>query len=175
MALGIHKHIIDFSIIDTNIKTFVFLDESDYMESPDKPFLEIVIPGYTKYIRVPITPNKVNVFTSNAFFNKKGEATDLIDGVYQLRYSIAPHDYIYKDKYYLRTISLQKKYEKLLLSLNLGDCFTKDIKKQEETLVNFNILLQAAKANAEDGSLNKATELYKKAEKLLDNNLNKCK
>jgi hypothetical protein len=172
MALGLRKNILDFSIIETNVKTIVFLDESVYMNTPEKPFLEIVLPGYTKSIRVPIIPNRVNIFNSNSFSNTNDEPVDLVDGIYQLRYCIYPHTYVFKDKMYMRTLGLENKYNKLLLSLNLSDCFSKEI-KNNKSIIDFNILLQASKANAEDGNINKAIELYKKAENILETN--KCK
>jgi hypothetical protein len=53
--LGLHTNILDFEVLETgNLKTIVFVDSSQYMEEPDRPLLEVILPGHTKFFLVNV-------------------------------------------------------------------------------------------------------------------------
>ena len=95
MALELSTHHLDFDIYesDYNPKTMVFLDKSSYMETPEKPKLEVILPGFVDSKVVPINPNSLNVLNTSALgISSINSFEDLPDGAYTLTYRICPHE-----------------------------------------------------------------------------------
>lgn len=165
---GIHQNILNFFILDTNDpKSMVFVDASEYIENPEKPILEIVLPGMNKYLLVNISPRKVNTFTSNTFnltptILNECETIDLPDGIYRFKYKICPYKYINRVKYYLRITSLSNKLNHILDKL---DCEIELSEKLKQEIIDILILIESAKASAELGNNEKASNKYKLADK----------
>jgi hypothetical protein len=66
MGLGISKSILDFEVLETgNELTLVIIDSSQYIEYPERPLLEITLPGFNKYVLVNFIASSVNTFNSN--------------------------------------------------------------------------------------------------------------
>lgn len=179
MSLGIRKHTLSFEILNTgNPKTLVFLDSSDYYEEPERPLLEITLPGYNKYFLVNVVARKVNTFNSNTIGMTETLSShnlvNLPDGVWTLKFKVCPYDKVYIQKYHLRTVTLEEQIANIFEYMDLSDCDVEDTKKYQNTLVDIFVLLEAAKANAEKrGAVKKATEQYQKANSLVTDLLNK--
>lgn len=173
MSLGLKSHKLDFEILpNSNPKTLLFLDASDYMSQPERPLLEITFPGHTKYFLVNVAASKVNTFNSGSIGYSDSFQTnclvDLPDGVYTLKYKICPYEDVYLQKYHLRTVQIKKDLKKLLRNLDcdISDRMTRDI-------MDLMLLIETAEANAEDNYPKKASEQYQEAQNILERLLNK--
>lgn len=168
MPKGVHQNILDFEILETgNVKTLVFVDSSEYYENPEKPLLEVILPGLTKYLLVNIIPRKVNTFTSNtlnitpAILNEC-DLIDLPDGVYNFKYKICPYQYVNRVKTFLRVTSLLCRLNIVLDTLNFADCNEDDLKRE---ITDIFILIESAKASAILGNTGRASNKYHLADK----------
>jgi hypothetical protein len=168
---GLRQHIIDFEIISTgNPKTIVFLDSSDYFKEPEKPLLEVTLPGYSKYFLVNIRARKVNTLNSNTIglteLLNNDCLVDLPDGIYTYKYKICPYDSLYKVKKFFRTTLLDKELEDLYLQIENPENLTKEDKVFEYQLVEIHSAIEGAKAVANKDE-KKAQSFYKVAQKLI--------
>lgn len=177
---GIREHKLDFEILETgNTKTLVFLDSSDYMEEPERPLLEVVMPGYTKYFLTNVVARNVNTFNSSTLgLNQvlvQSQLVDLPDGVWQYKYKICPYKYVYKIKKFMRVTMLTNKLKSLYNNIDLSECAGTDDKDLQNTLVQIHVLIEGAKAAVEKDS-RKAQRYYQLADKLVQKALDKfCK
>jgi hypothetical protein len=177
---GLHEHFLDFEILETgNSKTLVFVDSSDYMENPESPLLEVIMPGYTKYLLTNVDARVVNTFNSSTLgFNQvlnQHCLVDLPDGVWQFKYKICPYKYVYKAKKHLRITLLLKKLQELYNKVDISECAGKEDKDLQSSLVQIHILIEGAKAAVETDS-KKAHKYYQLADKLVQRLLDKfCK
>lgn len=178
--VGIHKHNLDFEILDTgNTKTLVFVDSSEYMEEPEKPLLEVIMPGFNKYQLVNIIPKRVNTFNSSTLnINQvlhQECLIDLPDGLWQFKYKICPYKSVHVSKNYMRTAILQQKISYLEDRINLADCRSKEDEELKSELLNIYILVEGSK-NLANRNGKKAASYYQLADKLVSKLLNKfCK
>lgn len=157
--LGFSVYEIDFFILDNNNpKTLVILDQSNYLETPERPVYGIKLPGYSNTIVVPYLIDRINIVNSNTLGLTNAAChealTDLPDGVYEITQMVCPYNELFKTQLYLKTTKLQCLYDKLLLDI---DCSNLDIEKQ---LIHIDILIQAAKAEAKLFNPIKAQEKY---------------
>jgi hypothetical protein len=181
MPLGIHKDILDFSILETgNAKTLVFIDESSYKDpQPERPLLEITMPGYTKYFLANIDAKQVNTLNSSTIgWNQvlvESGLVDLPDGIWKFKYKICPYPYVYKVKNVIRVTQLLKKIETVLNEIDLSESSSKEEDDFQVTLSRVYILIAGAKAAVNKDS-NKAYGYYQLADKLVQKLINKfCK
>lgn len=180
--LGIHRNHLDFEILETgNIKTLVFVDSSQYMEPPDRPLLEVFLPGFNKYLLTNVIANQVNTFNSNTLglgpSLNVNFLQDLPDGVWSFRYKICPYTLIFIDKKHMRVTQLQCKLNDLYnhLSLDGCECPTQTDEFIQKQLTRINILIEGAKSVVNLDSV-KAGKYYHLANKLIDDLLHKfCK
>lgn len=178
---GVHEHILDFEILETgNLKTLVFIDSSQYMENPEKPLLEIILPGMNKYLLVNIQPRKVNTFNSNTLnltptILNDCNLIDLPDGVYSFKYKICPYKYINRVKIYLRVTNLLISLKKVLDDLSLSDCTISSDNGIKDAILDIFILIESAKASAELGNKERASNKYHIADKKVSCLLEKLK
>lgn len=174
---GLKKHILDFEIIPTgNPKTLVFIDSSDYFTEPEKPLLEVTLPGYSKYFLVNIVARKVNTFNSNTVgltdLLNDDDIVDLPDGIYSFRYKICPYDKAFVDKKHFRTTLIDQKLASLYDQIDTTDCSTKEDRIHEYNLVEVHALIEGAKAIVNKNE-KKANSFYQLASKLIDKLSNK--
>lgn len=180
-TLDIDVYKIDFLILPTNDpKIIVLLDRSNYLTNPEKPRLEITLPGYTGHIEVPYNIGGLTVIDSDLL--KLTESceyntlVDLPDGIYHIKQKVCPYDELFVSKCYLHSAELEGKFNQALLKIDDVPEYG-DKKGLISELVNFEILLKSAKAEIIYCNAQKAAEKYKlannKITKLL-NNLNYC-
>lgn len=177
---GLHRHHLDFEILETgNTKTLVFADSSSYMEEPERPLLEIVLPGFTKYFLVNIQARKVNTFNSstigiNEVFSEEC-LVDLPDGVYNFKYKICPYNSVFICKKHMRVALLNEKIAQLNSKIDLADCDTKNDLSLQQDLFKIYSLVEGAKIVVNYDS-KKAQSYYQLADKLVQKQLDKiCK
>jgi hypothetical protein len=169
---GIKRHILAFEIIPTdNPKTLVFIDASDYYTQPEKPLLEITLPGYSKYFLVNIIASKINTFNSNTIglteILNNAKPTDLPDGAYHFRFKVCPYETVFKDKVHFRTVLIEKKLAELYEKLEATDCSKSSDNEILRSIVEIHALIEGAKlVVCHDES--KANEFYQLADKLID-------
>lgn len=180
MPLGIKRTILDFEILETgNPQTLVFVDSSQYIEPPDRPLLEVFLPGYDKYLLTNVAANQVNTFNSNTlglanalFIN---HLTVLPDGIWKFRFKICPYNYIFIDKSYMRTTLLELKLDQAYNQIDLLKCMDKTTAYILDELTKVEILIKGAKA-AVNKDEKKSYSYYQLANRIVDEIINKhCK
>lgn len=180
---AIHKNILDFEILDSdNSKVIVFIDASVYMDAnPEKPLLEVVLPGFNQYFLVNIAHDQVNVLNANSlgitntFSGDYGCLMDLPDGVWEFTYRVCPYDLVYTKKFVLRTALLNAKLNTVYKLLENTDCSLKEDRKIKNKLTDIDIFIQTAKAYAEDCNKEKASNFYQIADKFTNDLINMLK
>lgn len=179
MSIGIKRNYLDFEIFpNTNPKTMIFIDASEYMdEHPERPLLEVTPPGYSKYFLVNIAARNVNVLNaSNIGINvtlHTSKLTNLIDGVWTFKYKVCPYDKAFIQKYFLRTTVLECNLKKIYDFLEDADCDFRNDHKLRQDIVDIMLLVASGRAFAEESKPKKASEAYQKASKKADKILDK--
>lgn len=169
---GLKKHTLDFEIIPTgNSKTLVFIDSSDYYTEPEKPLLEITLPGYKKFFLVNIVARKVNTFNSNTIglteiFNNN-DLVDLPDGVYNFKFKVCPYEASFISKKVFRTTLIDLKIANIYEQLDATDCDVKNNSLLIPQITEVVALIEGAKAIVNKNE-KKAVLFYQLADKLID-------
>jgi len=164
--LGLHQNKLDFDVIETfDAQTLVIVDKSSYLDnSPEKPTMEVLVPGYSVSKLVPFNAYNVNVINAHQLNISCGDNENMPDGVYCLTLSVCPNDVVYIKKTYLKTDLLEYAIDNALIAVNSCALLTKEIK---DIFITIDLLLSTAKAHAREGNIIEATSLYKKIQKLL--------
>lgn len=156
------KHKLQFTILDSFYQKpdlLVFSDDSSYMEPPLNPTIHVKFPGFEDWNTSSINSKNINRIST---FKLGFEAEEFPDGVYEIKYSIEPHNRLFVSQYYVRTVKLQEQFKNYLKEI--GSCEGKTI----DMLWDIELSLQGAKIEAEQGNLNQALLMYQQAKKLLD-------
>lgn len=170
--LGLSVYEIDFFILDNNNpKTIVIFDQSNYLDTPEKPVYGIKLPGYTEMIIVPYVIDQINIVNSNSLGLTGASCSealaDLPDGVYEITQMVCPYNELYKTQLWLKTTQLQCTYDKLLTAYDFNLCCTPRT-ILEKDLIHIDILIQSAKAEAKNFNAYKAQKKYAAALKALN-------
>lgn len=173
---GLKRQILDFEIIPTgNLKTLVFIDSSEYFSEPERPLLEVTLPGYSKYFLLNIAARKVNTFNSNTIglteLLNDSELIDLPDGAYSFRFKICPYDKAYIDKKFFRTTYIETKLADLFEKIEGEDCSKKEDRELQGYITEILVLLEGAKAVVNNNE-KKANKFYQIADSLINKLLN---
>ena len=164
---------LDIIVVPTyDVNTLGVADASVYPTNPivvSAPSIEIEIPGFGTKI-LPFVPDQLNVFTSsNLGITDPGCNQPLPDGVYRLRYSVAPAYANYVEKTILRVDKLQEKFDNAFLQLNMMEC-DRALKTQSSVMLNtINFFIQGAIAAANNCAEYESNTLYTQADNMLDN------
>jgi hypothetical protein len=164
---------LDIVVIPTyNVLTLGVTDASVYPTNPpvvSAPSIEIDIPGFGTKI-LPFVPDETNVFTSsNLGITDIGCNQPLPDGIYRLKYSVAPAYANYVEKTILRVDKLQEKFDNAFLKLNMMEC-DRALKTQASVDLNtINFFIQGAIAAANNCSEYESNKLYAQADNMLNN------
>lgn len=179
----VSKNILDFEILDSdNSKIIVFIDASTYIDkNPEKPILEVVLPGFNQYFLVNIAHSQINVLNANTlgitktFSDNYNCLTDLPDGIWEYTYRICPYDKVHTKKFVLRTALLNKKLNSIYKKLENTDCSLKEDRKIKNKLTDIDIFINTAKAYAEDCNKEKSSNFYQIADKFATDLINLLK
>jgi len=155
-------------------KTLAILDTSYYPVTPTNPTLVIEVPGFVP-VQFNFVAGQVNTYNSYSLdlstINTVDSLIDLPDGLYMLTYSVSPNDQLFETKHYLRTCQIEYKFaQEFARTVNFCDIdsrFMRDLQRIE-------VLIEGAKANAKVCNPQKAVDLYKKANELLQRLNSNC-
>lgn len=166
---------LNFNIVDTHdFKTLGVVDTSWY--NPDitveTPTIEILPPGYTVAASPFFMIKALNVYNSNGLGITRAsceeELVDLPDGLWKIKYSICPNDKLFIERFFLKTDKIQCKYNKAFLSLDLENLSDSKQQQKRKDLNEIEIFLNGSIAAANNQNAKLASDLYKKADNLLN-------
>jgi hypothetical protein len=165
---------LDFLVIPTyNTQTLGIADTSTYTTSPPvvtSPSLDITVPSFEKVSGIPFTPLDFNVINSSTVgLTIVGDPLlPLPDGVYTIRYSIAPAYANYVEKTIMRVDQIQEKFDNAFMRLDMLEC-DRAIKMQSKVELNtVYFFIQGAIAAANNCAVLEAEKLYTQANNMLD-------
>lgn len=177
------QHTLSLEAPDTMNKCILRLvDTSVYnTDIPVKcPVLLVTVPGFkysvqfTESSGVSIDPGfMVNLTACDLEIQSSNCGTsyfDLPDGIYAIKYSVSPNEYVYAEYNHLRITKALHKYQAILCELDLAACDPPvSVKEKLNQLRLIKMYLDAAKAQVEYcHHAQKGMELYNYAIKLLD-------
>lgn len=171
------NHVLSIDVIDTlNPTIFRLSDASVYnVNMPvECAVLQITPPGYQESVSfenireqpfLNLTACDLEIQTTDCGRN----FANLPDGIYVIRYSVAPREIVYVEYNHLRVTNLMNRYLKILCSVNLNACEpNEDVENKLKVLREIKAYIDAAKAKAEIcQEPKKSIELYSYAKKLL--------
>ena len=163
---------LDILVLPTyNVLTLGIADASTYPDDPPivvAPTIEITVPNFGVAI-LPFVVNDFNLFNSASLgITEVGVDQPLPDGIYKLRYSIAPAYINYVDKTIMRTERIQEKFDRAFLQLDLIEC-DRAIKTQSSVTLNtINFFIQGSIAAANNCAEYESNKLYAQANNMLD-------
>ena len=154
------KHRLSLDIPDTLDKCVMCIsDTSIYFDDKaiECPSLQITPPGFNcaTDIDPDPTPGFCNLCLTACDLglqtdNCGTEFCDLPDGIYIIRWSISPNEFVYVEYNYLRITNAMTKWQEILCALDLGACDPPvELKKKLTELRLIEMLIKAAKAMVE--------------------------
>ena len=170
---------LDILVIPTyNVTTLGVADASVYPTNPpvvSGATIEINVPGFGVVVQ-PFSVDDFNIFTtSNLGISPVGVNQPLPDGVYRLRYSVAPAYQNFVEKSIVRVEKLQEKFDNAFMKLDMMEC-DRAIKTQAKVdLTSIYFFIQGSIAAANNCAVDEAMKLYNQADMMLNNFLkNNC-
>tara|TARA_R110000765_G_scaffold44935_3_gene92904 strand:+ start:1404 stop:1958 length:555 start_codon:yes stop_codon:yes gene_type:complete len=170
------KHILSLEVpLVTNCGLMTIMDKSVYTDNlpVDCPELLVTPPGFNSPILFKLQKGfSINITACNLNFQLEdcGNSLGSIpDGVYVLRYSVAPNDKVYVEYNHLRITNITNLYYNVLCEININDC---EPHSERKDLINeleyIKLLIDAAISNVEYCiSPGKGMDLYNYAYKRL--------
>lgn len=139
------------------------------------PILAITVPGFNYSSEVSVLENFNETLTAcDLGLQSTGcdlsEYANLPDGIYIIKYSVSPNEYVYVEYNHLRITRALNQYQAMLCDLDVADCDppTK-VKDKLEQLRMIRLYLDAAKAKVEVcHEPQKGMKIYDYAVKLLN-------
>jgi hypothetical protein len=172
------KHTLSLEIPDTlNDCILRVIDTSLYADKPpvDCPYLDVQGPGFSCAVRLDVEPGFCNLNLTACDLELQTENCGTIfntlpDGVYVIRYSIAPNEYVFVEYNHLRTTEALNKLNEVLCALDVSNCDPlPEVKEKLKELRLIEMLLKAAKAKVEYcHNPSQGMDLYDYAKKRLD-------
>jgi hypothetical protein len=162
---------LDFTLLDTYAVTSLgVIDLSNYAVAPTNVSMEITPPGGWNKVNVVFTPRAVNIYTADHFNIACGlEPMPLPDGVYTMKYSVAPNATTWVEKSFMRIAQIVAKYERIFLSVDAScECNGTLRSRFKEQLRNIRLLIDGSVAAANQCDIISAMDMYTKAWSLLD-------
>ena len=136
--------------------------------------LTITVPGFTSSVVIPVEYNFLKNITACDLMlqtnNCGTQYVDIPDGIYVIKYSVSPNEYVYVEYNHLRITKALNKYQKLLCQLDVADCDPPaEVKEKLNKLRMIKMYLEAAKAKVEVcHEPEKGMRIYNYALKLLN-------
>ena len=167
---------LDIIVVPTyNTLTLAVADASTYPTTPPAvtaPNLEVNVPNFG-IVNVPFTVNQINVLSSsNLGITPVGTNDPLPDGIYYLKYSVAPANVNFVERTIMRTERLQEKFDGAFMRLDMMEC-DRAIKTQSKVeLTSIYFFIQGSIAAANNCALVDSNKLYNQANKMLDTFIN---
>ena len=165
---------LDFLVINTfDTKTLGIADTSIYDTDPptvSAATMTITIPGFSPSVSIPFNVNSFNVYNSVILgLSSFPVYTPLPDGVYYLKYSVAPAFTNYVEKSIMRTELIQEKFDDAFMRLDMMECDLAIKTQSKVTLNTIYYLIQGSIAAANNCAVDTANKLYIQADNMLNN------
>jgi hypothetical protein len=170
---------LDFLVIPTyNVQTLGIADASTYPPAPpvSAPTIEIDVPGFG-LVSLPFNINDFNIYTSASLgITAVGDPLlPIPDGVYYIKYSVAPAYQNFVQKTIMRVDQLQEKFDSAFMKLDMMECDAAIRKQQMVDLNSIYYFIQGSIAAANNCAVDTANKLYNQANKMLNQFIaNKC-
>lgn len=170
---------LDFLVVPTyNTLTLGVIDASTYPTNPPEvtsPSMQITPPGFEPAI-IPFNVDDYNIFTSsNLGITEVGVNQPLPDGVYHIKYSVAPAYDNYVEKSIMRTDRIQEKFDEAFMQLDMMVCDGAIKKQAKENLSSIYFFIQGSIAAANNCAIVESIKLYNQADNMLSHFLkNDC-
>ncbi|NCD07637.1 MAG: hypothetical protein EOL97_16125 [Spirochaetia bacterium] len=170
------KHNLSLDILDTACETVLKIsDSSAYGQGlpVECTRLDVTLPGFYAPVYIEnLEPGFIENITMVTLGYQNANADSLnsfSDGIYTIKYSVAPNDKVYVIYYHLRTTCISNEYYRELCKLQLAECEpSKEIQQKLKDLRYIKMLIDAAKAKAEYcNSTNQAIDMLAYARKML--------
>lgn len=166
---------LDLIFLDThNLKLIGIVDSSFYPTGYriNEPSLEVTPPGFTRAI-IPFQVSSLNLLNSHNLnmtcIDDGCGIIDLPDGLWNLKYTIAPVSTNFVEKTFLRVDALRAKFDSVFLHVDMKECDL-DIKSQDmEKIDQIEAYINGAVAEANRCNYIEAMKRYAAASKLIDN------
>ena len=164
---------LDILVIPTyDNRTLAVLDASTYPPAPPvvNPTIEITVPGFNKVV-LPFTINSFNVFNSESLglTSVGNPLLPLPDGVYFLKYSVAPAFENFVERSIMRVDQLQEKFDSAFMRLDMMQCDLAIKTQQKVTLNSIYFFIQGSIAAANNCAVETSNKLYAQASNMLNN------
>lgn len=138
------------------------------------PTIEITPPFLNKSINL-FSPRNLNIYNSNDLNIICDQESDLPDGIWTLKYSVAPAHSNFVEKKFIRVDILLRDYQMAFLKTDLSNCDVSISKADKASLENIYNYIIGAVAAANDCDYTKAMEFYEIAKNKLEKfNKTKC-
>jgi len=172
------RHVLSLEAPDTRNKCILRIEDTS-IYSPDLPvtcpILQITVPGFnlpvtitdiTQGFNLNLTACDLDLQTQNCGTS----FSNLPDGIYIIRYSIAPNDYVHVEYNHLRVTCALEKIAEILCALDIAACEPSfKIKEKLKELNLIEMMIKAAKASVEYcHNPKKGMDIYRYALKRLD-------
>ena len=170
---------LDFLVVPTyNTFTLGIADASTYPPAPpvSSPTIELEVPGFG-LVSLPFSINDFNIYTSTSLgITPVGDPqVPLPDGVYYIKYSVAPAYQNFVQKTIMRVDQLQEKFDSAFMKLDMMECDAAIRKQQMVDLNSIYYFIQGSIAAANNCAVDTANKLYNQANKMLNQFIaNKC-
>lgn len=168
---------LDLLLIDThNPYLLGIVDISEYPTNYNivSPTVQITVSGFAT-VNLAITPKSLNLFNSDNLGISCGTdcKVPISDGIITIKYSIFPANVYNVEKTFLRTDNFQERLDSAFMSLDIGECDGELKSSKKRQLDEIYYFLQMSIAAANKGSLQLSTNLFQKANKMLEKFNNK--
>jgi hypothetical protein len=169
--------VLDILVIPTyNTLTLGIADASTYDTNPpvvSAPTIEITVPNFG-VVSLPFVPNDFNIFNSASLgLSVVGEPLiPLPDGVYYLKYTVAPALTYHVEKNIMRTELIQEKFDNAFMKLDLMECDLAIKTQSKVTLTSISYMISGSIAAANNCAVDTANKLYIQANNMLNNFIN---
>lgn len=181
------QHTLSLEVPDTRNECILRIVDTSVYNSDiaiSCPVLLVTVPGFSYSVQytmsfepgggIVITPGFIlNLTACDLEIQSSNCGTvfnSLPDGIYAIKYSVAPSDLVYVEYNHLRITQALNKIYRILCDLDIGACDPPaSVKEKLKQLRLIRMYLEAAKAHAEYcHQAQKAMQLYDYAVKLLD-------
>ena len=165
---------LDFLVINTyTTETLAIADTSVYDTDPpvvSAPTMQITVTGYTSPVAIPFNVQQINTYNSIILgLTVFPDTAPLPDGVYFMRYSVAPSTVNYVEKNIMRTAVIQEKFDSAFMKLDMMECDRAIKTQQKVNLTSIYFFIQASIAAANNCAIIESNKLYTQANSMLDN------
>ena len=165
---------LDILVVPTyNTLTLGVADASTYPTNPPvvtAPTIEIDVPSLGVVI-LPFVVNEFNIFTSASLgLTVIGEPLiPLPDGLYSLKYTVAPAYLNFVEKGIMRIDRIQEKFDEAFMKLDMMECDLAIKTQQKVNLNSIYFFIQGSLAAANNCAIDEANKLYTQANNMLNN------